>query len=109
MYSGREYFSTRGRENLIFSIIDLFAFSYFSLKIQGIMTLDNESLIIVNIYRHSNQTFPFAVFDQLFSTLLNTYSKVIFIGDFNAHYPWWGCEYEDSARKPCLVLSKFII
>jgi len=37
-------------------------------------------------------------FNQLFSTILN-YSKVIFVGDFNAHHPWWGCEYGDSAGK----------
>jgi len=77
------------KKNLIFSIIDLSAFSHFSLEIQGIMlTLNNESLIIVNIYRHPNRTTPFTVFDQLFSTLLNDYSKIIFTGDFNAHHPW---------------------
>jgi len=44
------------------------------------------------------------VFDHLFFILLNTYSKIIFVGDFNAH-PWWGCEYEDSAGK---ILSRII-
>jgi len=61
-------------------------------------------IAIVNIYRHPNQNTPFAILDQLFSSL-NKYSKVIFIGDFNAHHPWWGCEYEDSAGKilSCII------
>jgi len=63
------------------------------------LTVDNESLVIINIYRHPNQTIPFAMFNQLFSSLLNTYSKIIFVEDFNAYHPWWGCEHEDSADK----------
>jgi len=88
------------RENLIFSVIDLSAFNHLSLEMLGIkLTVDNEPLVIINIYRHPNQITPFVMFNQLFSTLLNTYNKVIFVGDFNAHHPWWGCEYEDSADK----------
>jgi len=88
------------RENIIFSVIDLSSFNHPSLEILGItITVDNASLAIINIYHHPNQTTPLALFDQLISTLLNTFSKIIFVGDFNAHYPWWGCEYEDSAGK----------
>jgi len=63
------------------------------------LTVDNESIAIINIYRHPNQTTPVAIFDQLIYTLLNTFSKIIFVGDFNAHHSWWGCDYEDSTGK----------
>jgi len=88
------------RENLIFSTIDLTVFDRPSLEVLGIaLTCDNESIAIINIYRHPNQHTPFVTFDQLFSAMLNNYSKVIFIGDFNAHHSWWGCDYEDSAGR----------
>jgi len=94
------------RENIIFSVIDLSALNHPSLEMLGIMiTADNVSLAIINIYRHPNQTTPFAMFDQFISTLLNSFNKIIFVGDFNAHHLWWGCEYEDSADK---TLSRII-
>jgi len=93
------------RENIIFSVSDLSAFNHISSEILGIkLTVANELLAIINIYRHPNQITPF-IFDQLISTLLSTFSKIIFVGDFNAHHPWWGCEYEDSAGK---TLSRII-
>jgi len=43
------------KENLIFSNIDLSAFNHPSWEIQGvILPLVNDSLVIVNIYRHPN-------------------------------------------------------
>jgi len=87
------------RENLIFSTIDLTAFNHPSLEVLGIvLTCDNETIAIINIYRRPNHT-PFVAFDQLFSAMLNNYSKIIFTGDFNAYHSWWGCEYEDSAGR----------
>jgi len=80
------------RDNLTFLVLDLSSFIHSSLEIQGItLTLD--------IYRHPNQTTPFFVLDQFISSMLNKYKKVIFTGDFNAHHPWWRCNYEDNARK----------
>jgi len=30
---------------------------------------------------------------------------MVFVGDFNAHYSWWGCDYEDGAGK---ILARLI-
>jgi len=94
------------RKNLIFSYIDLSAFNHPSWEIQDIiLPLDNDLLVLVNIYRHPNQITPFSSYNQLFSFILNKYNKVIFVGDFNAHHSWWGCDYGDSAGK---ILSHII-
>jgi len=62
------------RKNLVFSTIDFSAFNHSSLEVQGILlTLDNELIAIVNIY---SQSTPLAVFEQLFSSILNKFSKV---------------------------------
>jgi len=83
------------RENLAFSALDLNVFNHSTLEALGIVLhCDNEHIAIINIYRHPNQYTPFTVFDQLYSAMLIKYYKVIFIGDFNAHHPWWGYEYE---------------
>jgi len=88
------------RENLIFSNIDLTIFKYPSWEIQGLsLSLVDDSIAIVNIYRHPNLHTPYKVYNQLFTALSNKYRKFIIVGDFNAHHSWWGCCYDDSSGK----------
>jgi len=68
------------RENLISTNIDLSAFNHPFWEIQGIiLSLDNDSLVLVNIYRHPNQTTPFSSYNQLFSFILNKYNIRLFL------------------------------
>jgi len=67
--------------------------------------LSDDSIIIVNVYRHPNQHIPFNVYNQLFSTLLEKYRNLVIVGDFNAHHTWWRCHHEDSYGK---ILSRVI-
>jgi len=75
--------------------------------VQGIsIVLNNESLAIINIYRHPNQytSHPLSVLDNLLQLFFVKYRSVIFVGDFNAQ-SWWGCDYEDGAGK---ILARLI-
>jgi len=85
------------KNNLIYSNINLTSFNHPSWEIQGItLSVANDSIAIVNVYRHPNLITPFNVYHQLFSSLLRNYSKLIVVGDFNAHHTWWGCQHNDS-------------
>jgi len=73
------------REHL-FSNIDLSDFNHPSWEIQGIiLPLIEDSLAIVNIYRHPNQNTPPSTINQLLSALSKNYYKFI-VGDFKAHH-----------------------
>jgi len=80
------------RENLTFNIFDLSSYYHPSWEIQGIILPlddDNDSLVIINVYRHPNQITPFNIFNLLFTALTNNFCKVVFVGDFNAHHLDW--------------------
>jgi len=90
------------RESLVFAVIDLSAYYHPSWEIQGIRlpsNNNNESLVIINIYRHPNQVTSFNVINSLFSAMINSFRKVVFVGDYNAHHSWWGCRYIDVIGK----------
>jgi len=96
------------RENLIFRVFNFSKFYHPSWEIQGIILPldgDKDSLVIINIYRYPNQITPFNIFNLLLTTLTNNFRKIVLVGDFNAHHPWWGCKYENSAGK---ILSHVI-
>jgi len=88
------------RENLTFSNIDLTLFKHPSWEIQGLsLSLVDDSIAVVNLYRHPNLHTPYNMYNQLFTALSNKYHKFIIMGDFNAHHLWWGCGYDDSPGK----------
>jgi len=73
------------RENLIFLNIDLTVFDHPSWEIQGLsLSLIDDSIIIINIYRHPNQFTPYNVYNQLFFAISKKYRKFVMVGDFNA-------------------------
>jgi len=94
------------RDNLIFSNIDLSICKHPSWEVQALsIFLVDESIGIVNIYRHPNQHTPYNVYSQLIRVLSNKCRKFVILGDFNAHHSWWGCSFDDSFGK---ILSNVI-
>jgi len=85
------------KNNFIYSKINLNNFNHPSWEIQGIaVSVANDLIAIVNVYRHPNLTTPYNVYHQLFFFLLANYRNFIVVGDFNAHHSWWGCQHNDS-------------
>jgi len=75
------------RDNIVSSSIDLSSFNHSSWEIQGLsLSLVDDTIFIVNIYRHPNQSTPHTVYNRLFTTLSNRFRKFIIMGDFNAHH-----------------------
>jgi len=94
------------RENLTFNIFDLSGYYHPSWEIQGIILPlddDNDSLVIINVYRHPNQITPFNIFNLLFTALTNNFCKVVFVGDFNAHHPWGDASMKTLQAKFCHI------
>jgi len=67
--------------------------------------LIDDSIAIINIYRHPNKLTPYNAYNQLFLALSKKFHKFVVMGDFNAHHSWWGCSYDDSSGR---VLSHVI-
>jgi len=95
------------KNNILFNILDLSSFSHLSVELQGIsMSVDNEPLVIINIYRHSNHLTPFVFYDKLIQFFHANFPNFIIMGDVNVHHTWWGCDLErDRAGK---TLSRII-
>jgi len=94
------------RNNISFSTLDLSFISHPSVEIQGIsLSLDNNPLAIINIYRHPNQYTSFSFYENLLFFLRANFTNFIIVGDLNAHHSWWGCDYDDQAGK---TLSRII-
>lgn len=83
------------RENIVVKEIDVSHLHHDSIEIQAIESqFNNEPLVIVNIYRHSNTVTPRKIIDNIFR-LQEIYKHIIFIGDFNAHNVLWNSSYTD--------------
>jgi len=91
------------KHNIPFNTLDLSSFFYSSVEVQGIsISVDNEPLAIINIYRHPNQHTPFAFYD-CYNSLTQT--SLTLLSWVNAHYTRWGCDFDDQAGK---TLSRII-
>lgn len=59
-----------------------------------------DPIYIVSIYRHPGN-FDYSNWDNLFSSIPSV-SRIIIMGDFNAHHNIWGCASPDSVGKALL-------
>ncbi|XP_011858585.1 PREDICTED: LOW QUALITY PROTEIN: RNA-directed DNA polymerase from mobile element jockey-like [Vollenhovia emeryi] len=60
---------------------------------------NKEPLLIINIYRHTNQDTPLDYIQSVVATLTITTKYFLVVGDINAHHPAWGDSRTDAAGK----------
>ncbi|KYN44902.1 hypothetical protein ALC56_00898 [Trachymyrmex septentrionalis] len=77
------------RREIEFREIDFSHITHDSIEVQGIcIRFNNNSLNVVNLYRHSGTNTPAEIFRNIFEFFGD--DNVLILGDFNSHYAAYG-------------------